>query len=396
MKRLMILGAGPNQIPLIRAAKKNGYYVIACDYNENAPGVKLADELCLASIMDRDAVLEKAKGLKLDGVISNSEPAMPIVAYVGNALGLPSNEYETVAAMTNKFKFRTLLKNKGFSVPGFGIAKSYEETEELFDKLNKPVLIKPAASSGSRGVVKVFSKEQLKAVYADAARYSRTDEVILEEFIDNTCSHLIAGDIFVQNEEVVFWGIMDSIRGEDYPLNPLGEAYPSAIDSDQMDAVKEEISEAAKRLKIAFSAINIEIIIDRNGKVCFIELNPRNGGNGIPDALVYATGFDIYDATVKAAVGETVVPYADSNQEIPAATYMVHSMKPGKLKSVKFSDELKEHIRDYYPDVGAGAGVEPFENSDKRIGVLVMSFDSLTQRNEIMKNIASHVSVEVE
>ena len=396
MKRLMILGAGPNQIPLIKAAKKNGYYVIACDYNENAPGVKLADELCLASIMDRETVLEKAKELKLDGIISNSEPAMPVVAYVGNKLGLPSNDYETVAAMTNKFKFRTLLKNNGFTAPGFGMAKSYEKAEKLFDKLNKPVLIKPAASSGSRGVVKVFSKEQLNAAYADAVRYSRTDEVILEEYIDNTCSHIIAGDIFVQNEEVVFWGVMDSLRGEPYPLNPLGEIYPTALDENQLEAVKTEISSAMKELHIRFSAINIEVIIDRNGKVCFIELNPRNGGNGIPDALAYATEFDIFDATVKAAVGETVSPYSKCEQEIPVATYMVHSMKPGKLKSLNFSPELKKHIRDYYPDVSAGAKVEPFVNSDKRIGVLIMSFDSIKQRNEIMKNIASHILAEVE
>lgn len=43
MKKLMILGGGPNQIPLIKAAKKNGYHVIVCDYSESAPGVELAD-----------------------------------------------------------------------------------------------------------------------------------------------------------------------------------------------------------------------------------------------------------------------------------------------------------------------------------------------------------------
>ncbi|MDO4815583.1 MAG: ATP-grasp domain-containing protein [Bacillota bacterium] len=396
MKRLMILGAGPNQIPLIKAAKKNGYYVIACDYNENAPGVKLADELCLASIMDRDAVLEKAKELKLDGIISNSEPAMPIVAYVGNALGLPSNDYETVAAMTNKFKFRTLLKQNGFTVPGFGVADSLEKAKELFNGLNKPVLIKPAASSGSRGVVKVFSEEQLKPVFDDAVRYSRTNEVILEEYIDNTCSHLIAGDIFVQDEKVIFWGAMDSLRGEPYPFNPLGEAYPPDIDDKSLKAIKDEISTAVKKLHIKFSAINIEVIIDRDGKVCFIELNPRNGGNRIPEALIYSTGFDVFDATVRAAVGETVQAYEPTADERPSATYMVHSMQTGVLKSVSFSEELKKYIRDYYPDEEPGASVEPFVNSDKRIGVLVMVFDSVQQRNEIMANIEDHVFVEVE
>lgn len=396
MKKLMILGGGPNQIPLIKAAKENGYCVALCDYSENAAGVALADEFRLVSIMDREAVLEATRTAKADGIISNSEPAMPIVAYAGNKLGLPSNDYETVAAMTNKYKFRTLLKNHGFMVPEFGVATTKEQACELFRLFKKPVLIKPAASSGSRGVVKVNTEEQLLEAYDDAVSYSRTNEVLIEEFIDNTCSYLIAGDIFVQNEEVVFWGVMDSLRGEEYPFNPLGEQYPSAVDADKIDAIKKEISEAVKKLHIKFSAINIEVVIDENGKVCFIELNPRNGGNRIPEALLCSTGFDIFDATVKAAVGDEVLPYRASGKEIPSATYMVHSTKSGKLKSVSFSDELKKYIKDYFPDVAPGTMVEPFVNSDKRIGVLVMSFDSEGLRNKILDSIQDHIFIEVE
>ncbi len=396
MKKLMILGGGPNQVPLIQAAKKCGYCVALCDYSEKAAGVALADEFYLVSIMDKDAVLEATKAAKADGIISNSEPAMPIVAYVGNKLGLPSNDYETVFAMTNKFKFRSLLKEKGFTVPGFGVAKTKPEAEVLFEKLRKPILIKPAASSGSRGVVKVYSKERLATVFDDAIGYSRTDEVIIEEYIDNACGRIMAGDIFVQDEKVVFWGIMDSLRGEEYPFNPLGETYPSILECKDIEAIKNEIAMAVKKLHIKFSAINIEVVIAPDGKVCFIELNPRNGGNRIPEALIYSTGFDIFDATVRAAVGETVRPYEATGKELPSATYMVHSQTSGTLKSVSFSDELKRYIKDYYPDVEPGVKVGPFINSDRRIGVLVMVFDSVAERDKVMENIEDHIFIEVE
>lgn len=396
MKRLMILGAGPNQIPLINAAKKNGYYVIVCDYNENAPGVKLADELCLASIMDRDAVLEKAKELKLDGVISNSEPAMPIVAYVGNALGLPSNDYETVAAMTNKFKFRTLLKNKEFTVPRFGATETYEEAKALFDSLNKPVMIKPAASSGSRGVVKLESEERLKLAFDDAQYYSRNDKVILEEYIDNVCDHVIGGDIFVSDGEVVFFGLMSCIRDLiNAPLVPKGEMYPALLSAEQANAVKNELSRAVKELGIKFGAINVEVMIDADGNACFIELNPRNGGNCIPEELFWATGFDIYDATVRSALGEKIAAH-EGEMFTPYATYMVSSKKFGTYKSVRFSEQLKPHIDIYLSDVQAGEKVEPFANADKRLGVLMLKFDNIEQRNEVVASIEDHIFVEVE
>ena len=394
MKKLMILGGGPNQIPLIKAAKKTGYYVVLCDYSDSAPGVALADELCLVSIMDKEGVLQATREKQVDGVISNSEPAMPIVAYVGNALDLPSNDYATVAAMTNKYAFRSLLKEKGFAVPDFGMAKTFSEAEALFHRLRKPVMVKPAASSGSRGVVKVSDLALLKEVFDEAQRYSRNDLVILEEYIDNTCGRLVAGDIFISQEQVVFWGIMDSLRGTDYPLNPIGEWYPAALSDEQRGLIKNELNRAAKALHITFSAINIEVVIGPDGNVYFIELNPRNGGNRIPEALLYATGFDIFDATVRAAIGETVPPYSAEHEGV-TATYMVHADARGTLKNISFSDELKPFIRDYFPDVEAGAEVEPFVNSDKRLGVLVMQFDSVSQRNYMMSHIKEHVHIEL-
>lgn len=394
MKKLMILGGGPNQIPLIKAAKKNGYYVVLCDYSETAPGVALADELCLVSIMDKEGVLQAAREKRVDGIISNSEPAMPIVAYAGNALGVPSNDYETVAAMTNKYAFRSLLKKKGFAVPDFGMAKTYSEAEALFNRLRKPVMVKPAASSGSRGVVRVSDPAMLKEVFDEAQHYSRNDLVILEEYIDNTCGRLVAGDIFIFQEQVVFWGIMDSLRGMDYPLNPIGEWYPAALSDEQRDLIENELSRAAKALHITFSAINIEVVIGPDGNVYFIELNPRNGGNRIPEALLYATGFDIFDATVRAAVGEEIAPFQDENTGV-TATYMVHADAHGTLKNITFSDELKPFIRDYFPDVDSGAEVEPFVNSDKRLGVLVMQFDSISQRDEMMSHIKEYVFIEL-
>ena len=395
MKRLMILGAGPNQIPLIKAAKKNGYYVIACDNNENAPGVKLADEMCLASIIDREVVFEKAKELNLDGIISNSEPAMPIVAYVGNKLGLPSNDYELIASMTDKFKFRSLLKDNGFTVPGFGSAETYEEAKALFDSLNKPVMLKPAESSGSRGVVKLDTDEHLRAVFDDAQHYSRNDKVILEEYIDNTCGHVVGGDIFVCDGKVVFWGLMSCIRSDNCPLVPMGKAFPAILSEEQNAAVKSEIIKAVEKLGISFCAINVEAMINRQGKVCFIELNPRNGGNYIPDVLKISTGFDIFDATVRAAVGEYVEP-DDGKVCIPYITYQVNSNTDGILKKVCFSDEIKPLIQMYLPDIQIGERVERFINADKRIGIVFLRFDNLEQRDRILANIEYHIFVEVE
>ena len=192
----------------------------------------------------------------------------------------------------------------------------------------------------------------------------------------------------------MYWGMMDSLRGKEYPLNPLGELYPATLNAEQRALIESELNRVAQALHIVFSAINIEIEIGPDGYVYFIELNPRNGGNRIPEALFYATGFDIFDATVRAAVGETVGTY-ESKESGVTATYMVHSDNFGTLKSISFSDSLKPFIRDYFPDVEVGAEVEPFVNSDKRLGVLIMQFDNISQRNEILAHIKENINIEL-
>ena len=396
MKKLMILGGGPNQIPLIKAAKKNGYHVIVCDYSQSAPGVELADELCLVSIMDKEGVLQAAREKQIDGVISNSEPAMPIVAYVGNALGLPSNDYETVAAMTNKYAFRALLKEKGFAVPGFSAAKTLTEAETAFCQLKKPVMIKPEASSGSRGVKKLTKLSELKEAFDEALAFSRTDRVILEEYIDNSCGHIVGGDIFISDQKVVFWGLMSCLRDqENAPLVPMGKLFPAQLTLTQRQSIEAELSKAAEALSIRFSAINVEMMIDPHGTVYIIELNPRYGGNYIPDVLLSATGFDIFDATVRSAVGESIL-CRDGETCVPYLTYMVHASRPGILRDVRFSKQIQPFIEAYLPDLHAGDRVEPFANADKRIGVVILRFQTVQQRDAMLAEIEDHILVELE
>ena len=395
MKKIMILGAGSNQLPLIKAAKKIGCCVAVCDYSDKAVGVSLADEFYPVSIMDIDAVLEATKASGADGIISNSEPAMPVVAFVAIKLGLPTNDYETIAAMTDKSAFRSLLKNKGIFAPCFASAKSYDEARAAFDGLQKPVMVKPAASSGSRGVVKLENDALLKTAFENALSYSRSNSVILEEYIENSCGNVIGGDIFVSDGEIVFFGLMSSVREESNPLVPKGEVFPAILSEQQAASVKAELSRAIELLGFRFGAINIEAVINKAGEVCFIELNPRNGGNLIPDELFEATGFDIFNATVRAALGEKIQKHV-SKLKIPCATYMVSSAKSGVLKGVSFSEQLKPFIDAYYPDAKPGDTVEPFVNADKRVGVLMLRFESVSQRDEILKNIEENIYVEVE
>ena len=83
MKRILFFGGSPIQISPIKYALEQGHYVITCYYLPGNPGHKLAHEYYNISTTDKEAVLEMARGLDLDGVLAYaSDPSAPTAAYV--------------------------------------------------------------------------------------------------------------------------------------------------------------------------------------------------------------------------------------------------------------------------------------------------------------------------
>ena len=115
MKKLMILGGSTNQMPLIKCARQRGYCIVLCDYSEVNVGKKYADVFYCVSTLDKESVLDAARKENIDGIVTNSEPAMPTAAYVGNKLGLLSNPYESIVTLCRKDLFRNFLRNNGYS-----------------------------------------------------------------------------------------------------------------------------------------------------------------------------------------------------------------------------------------------------------------------------------------
>ena len=108
MKRILLLGGSRYALPVIEAAHALGHYVITCDYLPDNIAHKYSDEYCNVSIIDKDAVLEAAKKLNIDGVMSFAcDPGVVTAAYVAEKLGLPhSGSYESVSILQNKGRFR--------------------------------------------------------------------------------------------------------------------------------------------------------------------------------------------------------------------------------------------------------------------------------------------------
>ena len=350
------------------------------------------------STKDKDAILEVAKNEKVDGVVAYaSDPAAPTAAYVAEKLGLPTNPYKSVEILAFKDKFRDFLRENNFNCPKAKGFLSLERAKQEINQFTFPVMVKPIDSSGSKGVSKVEKVEDFEEAYKIALDNSRGKNIIVEEFIEQDHPYMIAGDCFVVDGKVEFWGLLNSHRNDKVnPYVPVGTSYPIYISKNRLDLVKKETQRLFDSLDVEFGAFNIEIMIDKNDKLYFIEMGPRNGGNMIPDLLYMATGEDMIAATIESAIGNKYGFNKTIIENKFISTYVLHSDKDGLFEKVQYKNGIEDKILKEVIYKKNGDRVQYFDGSNKAIGILFFKFDTQEEQMDFTKDPVNWIEVIVE
>src|SRR6476620_2942282 len=128
-----------------------GLRVAAVDKNPDALGLKEADIAKVVDFSDVDAVLKATARLHIDGVLTvSADRAVPIVAAVAEARGLPGIGVETAHLLTHKVAMRARLADAGVPQPRFAAVRSLSERRRAADEVGFPAVLKPADSGGQR------------------------------------------------------------------------------------------------------------------------------------------------------------------------------------------------------------------------------------------------------
>ena len=404
MKKLLMLGGSLYQTYAIKEAKRLGYYVISCDYLPSNPGHRYSDEYHNVSTTDKEAVLQLAKSLNVDGIVAYaSDPAAPTAAYVCEQLGLPTSPFKSVEILSNKDLFRDLLQKDGFNCPKAMGFTSYEEALAHIDEFRLPVMVKPVDSSGSKGINKMTDKSQLKNFVEDALSYSRGKRFLIEEFIVKK-GHQISGDAFSVDGKLVFHCLGNEFYDPncDKDFAPLGECWPFQMNHRYIEDLEEQLQRLMTQLNMKSNAYNVEAIVGEDDKVYLLELGARSGGSLIPQVTEFATGINMVTWVIQAAAGDPIdLSVLNGNREMPIkgywSNYMVHSDKTGKFLSISFdSDFEKNHLVEFVNDLKVGDEVHRFRDAQDCIGEFILKYDSMEQMFEVIKNIEKKINVEVE
>lgn len=382
-KKLMLLGGLRYLIPVIEAAHKLGIYVITCDYIPDNIAHKYSDEYCNISILDKESVLDAAKRLQIDGIMSFAvDPGVVTAAYVAEKMGLPlAGPYESVCILQNKDKFREFLAKNDFNVPKAKGFSSLEDVLNGIDGFQWPLIVKPVDSAGSKGVKRVDNREMLEDAVRYALAHSFSKRIIIEEFIEQEgCSS--DSDCFSVDGELKFVSFSSQMFDSDAPnpFVPSAYSWPSTMTKEQELELTSELQRLLFLLKMKTTIYNVETRIGKNGKAYIMEVSPRGGGNRLSEMIRYSTNVDLITNAVRAAVGDRVFGIEQKDCKECWTEIVLHSEKEGIFRGLNIPKALEKNIFEKDLWVEEGDKISAFNGANDTIGTIIIKgqlFDNI-------------------
>ena len=392
MKKILLLGGSYCIVPVIRQCHSLGCKVITCDYLPDNIAHKYSDEYYNVSVIDKEKVLELAKKLGIDGIMSFACDAGVVTAsYVAEQLGLPfQGSYWSNKILQDKGLFRNFLQDNGFNCPH---ARSYCNKEKALNDISYykwPVIVKPVDSAGSKGVTRVNTPNYLSMAIDTAIASSHNGYFIIEDFITFEGYHS-SSDVFSINGEVKFCTFSDQLFDSD-ACNPYAPAliiWPSSMKKKYQDYLTKEIQRLISLLEMKTGIYNIETCVGNNGKPYIMEVSARGGGCRIAEIQQRATGIDLIDLEIRKSIGIPVPENAIGKFDFDGiwCEMVVHNSDniTGTFKGVYIDPEIKEkYIKMIDIQVNPGDIVEPFTGGNKALGDIFLRFETREELDYVM------------
>lgn len=353
MKRILVVGGGAYQVPLIKRINELGYISLCVDKNPSALGFEYATEYKNIDVMDKAACLEYAKENKIDAVMTyGATLTLPTVSYIGRNLGLPSLPEETAELSKSKYKIKKRLAEKGCNVKGsFFEMTSLEQAKKMTFEL--PCVIKPCDGSGSKGVSLVYKEDEIDGALKYAFDGARYGEIYAEGLV---VGEEYSVEAFVANGEIYVYAIVKTTfkREEDGRIS-YGHRTPSGLAAEMETAISNEVKKAIKALGITMASVNFDIILSKDdGKPYIIDCGIRIGQNLIASHIVpLSRGVSVIDNTIALALGERADATPKYNRCI-ATRLLIYS--EGIITEIKDTSHLigKDGIVDIVMRKGVG------------------------------------------
>lgn len=319
MDRLAIIGTGYMARIIANRARELGIESHCFSNDANSVAGKVCDYFHNISILDTDALVNECRKIEINGVVATTELTIYPAAVVAHDLGLNGNDLAVSKEITDKTIVREKVKNvNGLFQPKFWICTDEQNLPEVDEY---PVIVKPIAAGGKRGITVVENSDDMKDAIKMALDVSKVEGALIEQYLVGGQEYSVESLSYHGKQHIIQVTQKDS-SGPPHCVE-LGHHQPAALSIEKRQLVEMAVSGALAAAGITNGPCHTEIkIID--GKVYLIEINGRPGGDHIAYPLTeLSTGYPYITGIIMAALNKLDESKLDHYENNYAGVYFV-------------------------------------------------------------------------
>ena len=317
-EKVLIANRGEIAVRVIRTCKRLGIRTVALfsEIDSRSLHVREADEAVFLgdsrseeSYLNKEKIIDAALSLQCEaihpgyGFLSENSEFAEMVSRSGLIfIGPPAT---VIATLGDKIASKNLAEKAGLPfVPGH--TRPLDDLDEamvIAEDVGYPVLLKPAAGGGGKGMRAVFSKDELapalKASREETRKAFGDDKIFIERFVTNP-RHIEIQIMADQFGNVIHLGERECSIQRRY--QKIIEESPSPGVGDTLRGEMGDLACALSREAGYSNAGTVEFILDHEGNFYFLEMNTRLQVEHPVTEMV--TSLDLVELQLSVAAGE--------------------------------------------------------------------------------------------
>jgi biotin carboxylase len=264
---------------------------------------------------------------QIERVVANDEFGLLPAALATTQLGIPGLTLRAVHKTRDKFHMRRVLEEAGLGQLQYAVCRDLAEAQAFLDRVGGAIILKPVSGTGSEGVSRVASSEELAAAFQVASSAAGFTGILCEEYIDGPEVSL---EGYCADGRFVAVALTDKLTDERFL--EVGQQQPTSHPESVFNAAAEIAGRVLAALGVDNCVTHTEFRISSRGPI-LIETHTRMGGDYIHVLTRLTTGVDLADLMVAFSLGETV-----DARPVPqgrAAAIRFLTGRPGKVRGAR-------------------------------------------------------------
>jgi len=391
-KKILILGAGVNQLSVIRQARAMDMEAVVCSRPGPYQGIGEAARFYPTDTTDIEGCIAIAREENIDGVLCpGTDVAMPALGAINDALGLPGPGYKAALMASDKLLMKKAFAENGVRTAAFSPASCYEEAMQAAHKIGFPLVVKVPNRSGSRGVEIVGDPAGFGEAYNRCLAVGAKNGLIVEAFLQG---EEFGAQSFVRDGRILF--VMphgDIVRRTEHGQVPVGHYVPYGASSELVADIEEQITRCVNALGLNDCAINMDFTLV-NGKAYVLEIGARVGATCLCElvSLYYSINYDEF--MIRTACGE-LMDCAFAPTGNAAAAMLLFSEQDGILEGVSFPEHPAPGLVQAFVDYPPGTPVSRFRAGPDRIGHVIFKVETAAEAMRALEGFLKETRITV-